>query len=106
MKELKYSSIKNDYISDTCTNVATCLFHSHMNFSIFFTLKYIIINIRGQIENRPLENSCCAGRKWLPAGCKCIYGPAADWLLDHHPMDLNQSSDFVDAGKPFMCCTF
>ena len=65
----------------------------------------IIINIRGQLENRPLENSCCAGRKWLTAGCKCIYGPVADWFLDHHPMDFNQSGNFVDAGKPFTCCT-
>ena len=66
----------------------------------------IIINIRCQMENRPLENSCCAGRKWLPAGCKCIYGPAADWFLDDYPMDFNQSVDFVDAGKPFTCNTF
>ena len=43
---------------------------------------FIIINIRGQTENRPLENSWCAGRKWLPAGCKFIYGPVADWFLD------------------------
>ena len=28
----------------------------------------IIINIRGQIENRPLENTRFAGRKWLLAG--------------------------------------
>ena len=43
MKELKYSSIKNDYISDACYNVATCLLHSHTNFSVFFTLKCIKI---------------------------------------------------------------
>ena len=36
---------------------------------------------------------------------KYNYGPAADWFLDHHPMDLNQSGDFVDAGKPFTCRT-
>ena len=58
-------------------------------------LLIIIVNTRGQIENRPLENSCRAGRKWLQAGCKCIYGTAADWSLDHHPMDFNQSGDFV-----------
>ena len=29
----------------------------------------IIINIRGQIENRPLQNTRSAGRKWLTAGC-------------------------------------
>ena len=68
-------------------------------------ISIIIINIRGQIENRLLENSCCAGRKWLQAGCKCIYGPAADWFLDHHQMDFNKSGDFVDAGKPFTYCT-
>ena len=29
----------------------------------------IIINIRGQIENRPLQNTRSAGRKRLTAGC-------------------------------------
>ena len=58
-------------------------------------LRIIIINIRGQKENRPLGNSCCAGRKWLPGGCKCIYGPAADWFLDHHPMEFNQSGTLL-----------
>ena len=31
--------------------------------------RYIIINIRGQIENRPLQNTRSAGRKWLTARC-------------------------------------
>ena len=64
-------------------------------------LLIIIINIRGQIENRPLENRCACA-----AGCKCICGPAADWFMDHHPMDFNQSGDFVQAGKPFTRWTF
>ena len=33
---------------------------------------------KAQIENRLLDNSCCAGRKWLPGDCKCICGPAAN----------------------------
>ena len=32
-------------------------------------LSDIIINIRGQIENRPLQNTRSAGRKRLTAGC-------------------------------------
>ena len=32
-------------------------------------LNVIIINIRGQIENRPLQNTRSAGRKRLTAGC-------------------------------------
>ena len=32
-------------------------------------LTNIIINIRGQIENRPLQNTRSAGRKRLTAGC-------------------------------------
>ena len=34
----------------------------------FNELKTIIINIRGQIENRPLQNTRSAGRKRLTAG--------------------------------------
>ena len=34
-----------------------------------YILFLIIINIRGQIENRPLQNTCSAGRKRLTAGC-------------------------------------
>ena len=45
---------------------------------ILQTQKNIIINIRGQIENRPLENTRFAGHKWLLAGRYCINGPAAD----------------------------
>lgn len=30
---------------------------------------FIIINIRSQTENRPLQNTCSAGRKRLIAGC-------------------------------------
>ena len=33
------------------------------------TLISIIINIRGQIDNRPLQNTRSAGRKRLTAGC-------------------------------------
>ncbi len=29
----------------------------------------IIINTHGQIENRPIEDTRFAGRKWLLAGC-------------------------------------
>ena len=54
------------------------------------TLILIIINIRGQIENRPLQNTRSAGRKRLTAGCYCIISPTADWFLLHHPMDFNQ----------------
>ena len=38
-------------------------------YKISSTLITIIINIRGQIENRPLQNTRLAGRKWLTAGC-------------------------------------
>ena len=46
--------------------------------------------IRGQIENRPLQNTRSTGRKRLTAGCECIIGPTADWFLLHHPTDFNQ----------------
>ena len=56
----------------------------------------IIIKIRGQIENRPLENTRFAGRKWLLA---YINGPAADWFSVHHPMNINQSGYVYWRGK-------
>ena len=47
-------------------NTATWLFYATDGEIMF--LSPIIINIRGQIENRPLENTRFAGRKWLLAG--------------------------------------
>ena len=41
------------------------------DFHLLDVKQHIIINILGQIENRPLENTRFAGRK-------CINGPAAD----------------------------
>ena len=49
---------------------------------------YIIINICGQIENRPLQNTRSADRKRLTGGGSCIISPTVDWILLHHPMDF------------------
>ena len=59
----------------------------------------IIIKIRGQIENRSLENTRFAGRKWLLAGRYCINDPTADWFSVHHPMNINQSGYVYWRGK-------
>ena len=69
-------------------------------------LKPIIINIRGQIENRPLENKCCSVANGSQRAANSIFGPAADCFLDHHPINFNQSGDFVDTGKPFTAVSF
>ena len=49
---------------------------------IFHVYYIIVINIRGQIENRPLQNRSSAGRTRLTAGCLRIISPAADWFLE------------------------
>ena len=66
-----YYKMRNDNDSDSCSDTVVKVVKE------ICTAHLIIINIRGQIENRPLENSCYAGRKWLPAGCKCIYRPCS-----------------------------
>ena len=40
-----------------------------LKFTLLPMLPAIIIHIRGQIENRPLQNTRSAGRKRLTAGC-------------------------------------
>ena len=56
------------------TNVVYCQSYYDCEFSRYpqedrQSLLIIIINIRGQIENRPLQNTRSAGRKRLTAGC-------------------------------------
>ena len=56
----------------------------------------IIINIRSKWKTALLKTVAVRAAHGSQRVANVFTGPAADWFLDYHPMNFNQSGDFVD----------